>query len=107
MADVLLASDDVPAAVVHARVALGLRRRLALEAPATAAPDARRGLARAVELVADALGSTGDYSSSLEAQREATALRENLSRLPGASIADRRDLGILYGKLGRILVADG
>ena len=103
MVEVLLASDDTPAALEHAQRALGFRRRLAQEAPAADAGDARRGVARAVGLVADALVAKGDYSGSLAAHREAATLYEEVTRLPNAGPAERRDLAIMYGKLGRVL----
>jgi eukaryotic-like serine/threonine-protein kinase len=103
IADALIVTEDIPTSLEHGRVALGLREALAREGPLAGTTDAQRDLARATEIVGNALKEMGDYAGALSTQRTSLAIREDVLQRADANVGDRRNVSVMYGKIGRIL----
>ena len=83
------------------------RKGLALQtesgSDATLPAEARRELVATYTRVGDLLSNTGDTNGALEQRRRAVAMMETLRRRHRADIANLRQLGIAYQKLGNSL----
>jgi non-specific serine/threonine protein kinase/serine/threonine-protein kinase len=100
LSEMLAATGDTKKALESARQALELQQ--AVTGP-SAPPEARRELAASHSRVGDLLSSTGDTKGALEQRRVALALMEPVAAVAPTDVANIRQLGVAYQKLGNTL----
>jgi eukaryotic-like serine/threonine-protein kinase len=101
LSDVLAAAGDTDDSLSIAQKGLALERELS-SAP-TAPPEARRALVASYTRVGDMLAATGNVTAALEHRRIAVTLMEPVAAAAPDDVANIRQLGVVYAKLGNTL----
>lgn len=106
LSEVLSSSGDTAEALAFARKGLALQREVAETATgedAAVPADLRRELAASYSRVGDLLSATGDTKGALDHRRTALAMMQSLAAAGPDDVANIRQLGVAYQKLGNSL----
>jgi eukaryotic-like serine/threonine-protein kinase len=101
LSDVLAASGKTADALSFAQKGLAIERELS--SGQTDAPEARRALAASYTRVGDLLAASGNVTAALEHRRTALAIMESVAAAAPLELANIRQLGVAYHKLGNTL----
>jgi non-specific serine/threonine protein kinase/serine/threonine-protein kinase len=100
LSEILSSSGDTAEALTFARKGLALQTE---SGDATLPADARRELVASYTRVGDLLSNTGDTNGALEQRRRAVTMMESIASTAPEDLANLRQLGIVYQKLGNSL----
>jgi serine/threonine protein kinase len=106
LSEALSASGDTGEALAFARKGLALQRETAdasAGGDSAVPPDVRRELAANYSRVGDLLSATGDTKGAIEHRRMSLAIMQTLAATAPDDLANMRQLGVAYHKLGNSL----